>query len=895
MSRSWFLNLFLFGMAFFLPDLLFSQDSSLEIVGFVKDKNNNKFLNGVSITLKNKLDSSTYLVSVSREDGNFRIKGIPSKDYIISFSHLIYESITIDLPKHADNIINLDTLYLFQHTNRIEEITLKPPLYYNKDTLEINTDSFKLDSNAVVSDLFKMVPELVIWGNGLITFKGKKIESFLLNGKKFLSGDPNIIINNLPKNSASTIQIYNTKNTIVSQDSIYQMNIKTKSNKISYFGILSNLIGNRYDSSIGLTVFSKNTFQASAFFNANNVNKTISNSTDFLESTTYKETSKIQSNNILKLGNNKFKVYGIDSKYSFTKQSDNIEINQLSASFNSASVISRNSSKSSNENKELDFKQEIEDKKELENRNENLDLTYELKKDHLKFTNSFQAENKNSILLNENKLRYRLNGIITDNTSKETNDAMSNILNNNSLFMYKFEKTGIAINSSINVSYNNSEQKGSNILTDSIQNKYRTFQKEEKNKRLNFTAKLLNISLSRKNKIWLILENTNYLIKSDLHRIFQDNEKINDDLSYNNYRRESGSQFTSGVNFKKYSELTNRFSKSFSLDMGFDFSTFNQRQNSNNLSLKDNLTTNFLFPKLNLYIEKTIPNKYKDIFELKVHGKAMLPDQERRAVIKDDFNPFYILQGNADLKAEERYIGNIKYSRERSYYSHYFSFSYNLVNNAFINRSKTIDNKSMIIDYLNYGNLVSRTNFDFLARKNFRAKNKNAVISLNFIWNYNDLPIVSEDNLVKSKVHDLNLNSNLDLELNNNFLFSFNSTLNKYYIKRSRNTSLLSFYQETNLQYRLKKDLKLTIAWLYNVNSSNQYENRTSNSILNFESTYRVLKGKNLEFMFNIWDILNNNKALISTFDGLYFKTGEVNRIRQYTTFGIRYYLRKFD
>ncbi|MGH2623979.1 MAG: hypothetical protein ACRDE7_09955, partial [Sphingobacterium sp.] len=120
------------------------------------------------------------------------------------------------------------------------------------------------------------------------------------------------------------------------------------------------------------------------------------------------------------------------------------------------------------------------------------------------------------------------------------------------------------------------------------------------------------------------------------------------------------------------------------------------------------------------------------------------------------------------------------------------------------------------------------------------------------------------------------------------------SSLNKYYINRQSESIITTYSQDNSIQFRLKNSLKLSLSWLYKLNSSNLTPT-TNNSIFNFEVSYRTLKGKNLEFSFNIWDIFNNNKELINTFDGNYLTTGVVNRIQQYFTFGAKYYIRKFD
>ncbi|MCH5687933.1 hypothetical protein LWM68_28910 [Niabella sp. W65] len=75
-----------------------------------------------------------------------------------------------------------------QEAGVLDEVIVKvvPPVRLNGDTLEFNADAFKLDSNAVVEDLFKRLPGLTIWGDGAITFNGRKILNVYVEGKPFL-------------------------------------------------------------------------------------------------------------------------------------------------------------------------------------------------------------------------------------------------------------------------------------------------------------------------------------------------------------------------------------------------------------------------------------------------------------------------------------------------------------------------------------------------------------------------------------------------------------------------------------------------------------------------------------------------------------------------------------
>ncbi len=67
----------------------------------------------------------------------------------------------------------------------------RAPVVMNNDTLEFNTENFKTQPNAVVEDLLKKLPGVVVDADGTVRVNGQKINRVLVNGKEFLQETQN--------------------------------------------------------------------------------------------------------------------------------------------------------------------------------------------------------------------------------------------------------------------------------------------------------------------------------------------------------------------------------------------------------------------------------------------------------------------------------------------------------------------------------------------------------------------------------------------------------------------------------------------------------------------------------------------------------------------------------
>lgn len=168
-------------------------------------------------------------------------------------------------------------------TQNLPEVTVKATklkMVLNGDTIIYNADAFNLPEGSMLDALVSRLPGATLTRDGQIFVRGKKVESLLVNGRDFFSGNPQIALQNLPAYIVSKIKVYNrsgmasqiTGRDMGDKQIVMDVNLKREYAK-NYIGNLEGGIGtkDRYLAR-GLGMKFSDKEQAVGFFNINNVN-----------------------------------------------------------------------------------------------------------------------------------------------------------------------------------------------------------------------------------------------------------------------------------------------------------------------------------------------------------------------------------------------------------------------------------------------------------------------------------------------------------------------------------------------------------------------------------------------------------------------------------------------
>lgn len=266
-----------------LPFIAISQGT---IKGKIIDSASAKPLGFATVTVFKAADTSIITYRLSAPEGDFKVSGIPfdiNCRVVISYSgYSVYRKEFTILS--AESVLDIGTVHLSTDAKSLDEVLViaeRPPVVVKKDTIEFNASSFKTLPNALVEDLLKKLPGVMVDKDGNIMVNGKPVNRILVDGKTFFGDDPKMATRNLPANVIDKVQVTDDKEEMMrnGDDNLNNVgkvvNITLKKGvKKGWFGKLYAGGGSddRYEVG-GIANIYRDTLQLSVLGYANNLNR----------------------------------------------------------------------------------------------------------------------------------------------------------------------------------------------------------------------------------------------------------------------------------------------------------------------------------------------------------------------------------------------------------------------------------------------------------------------------------------------------------------------------------------------------------------------------------------------------------------------------------------------
>lgn len=106
---------------------------------------------------------------------------------------------------------NMPVVYLERAPHKLGEVTVTASKikFYNKgDTIVYNADAFQLAEGSMLDALIAQLPGVQLEEGGQIKVNGEYVESLLLNGKQFLDGNNQLMLENIGAYTVKNVEVY---------------------------------------------------------------------------------------------------------------------------------------------------------------------------------------------------------------------------------------------------------------------------------------------------------------------------------------------------------------------------------------------------------------------------------------------------------------------------------------------------------------------------------------------------------------------------------------------------------------------------------------------------------------------------------------------------------------
>ena len=182
--------------------------AQVKITGRIIDLQNKPI---ADVIVKLMSDGKTLAYTSSNAQGQYTLslKETPQKQVQLQFVHIAFEKDEVQLPAmRDDDKIDMRNTVLIPKTVNLKEVMVKPdPLRQYGDTLSHNLASFLGKGDVTLEDGLKRLPGVDVAKSGAISYMGRPISQFNIEGLDLLGGKYNLATRNIPADYVTSVEI----------------------------------------------------------------------------------------------------------------------------------------------------------------------------------------------------------------------------------------------------------------------------------------------------------------------------------------------------------------------------------------------------------------------------------------------------------------------------------------------------------------------------------------------------------------------------------------------------------------------------------------------------------------------------------------------------------------
>ncbi|MDR1372414.1 MAG: carboxypeptidase-like regulatory domain-containing protein [Dysgonamonadaceae bacterium] len=186
----------------FLLFPLFSH-SQYTVQGTVRDAETGKNVESAIVSLLQGTNYADY--GMTKKDGTFILSAPQWNDSLkLIITRIGYKSQTVKLYGNSANY----NIAIEKSEIQLREVTVRAaPIRNRSDTVLYNVGSFSSDADRYIGDVLKKMPGIEVSDNGGISYQGKAVTHFYVEGLDLLGGRYGVITGNLPHEEVTSVQI----------------------------------------------------------------------------------------------------------------------------------------------------------------------------------------------------------------------------------------------------------------------------------------------------------------------------------------------------------------------------------------------------------------------------------------------------------------------------------------------------------------------------------------------------------------------------------------------------------------------------------------------------------------------------------------------------------------
>ena len=145
-----------------------------------------------------------YTYAISDNEGKLTVS--IHKDDLLEFSYIGYKKLKTKASSYTVGKTNV--IELSEQGVSLREVTIKaPPIRAKKDTLVYHVASFAKLGDTHLEDVLRKLPGIQVADNGTVSYQGKAINKFYIEGKDLLGSSYNQATRNMPVDAVAAVEI----------------------------------------------------------------------------------------------------------------------------------------------------------------------------------------------------------------------------------------------------------------------------------------------------------------------------------------------------------------------------------------------------------------------------------------------------------------------------------------------------------------------------------------------------------------------------------------------------------------------------------------------------------------------------------------------------------------